>query len=238
MADVHVVLRYFPVRGRAQALRQSLSDAGVDFEDVRVPPTDWSRLREDPSVSGPYRALPTLSWAGVVVAETLPIASFIARRLGQYDGASDEVIAHREGLCSTAYVDILNRFVDVIRADQSFPGSDSARAFGVMGPRIVQKLASIEKQIPAANWIGGATPVVADFFVAEAFDVARYVFGSARDAALVERFPRLAAHARAMGERPRLAHAIEHRPARFTGRADEDRVLEQLSAVDLSSIGL
>jgi glutathione S-transferase len=238
MTDVRVVLRYFPVLGRAQALRHCLRDAGVAFEDVRVPLSEWPRYREDPSLSGAYRALPTLSWAGVVLAETLPIASFIARRLGQYDAASDEVIARREGLCSTTYIDVLHRLADVIRADLTYPGADCGRAFAVVAPRMWQRVQSLERQVPETGWLGGESPVVADFFVAEAFEVLRYVLGPARDATLSQRVPRLAALARAMRDRPRLAGEFESRPARFTGRPDEDRVVEELRAVDLSSIGL
>jgi glutathione S-transferase len=238
MTDARVVLRYFPVRGRAQALRHSLQDAGVDFEDVRVPVADWPRCREDRALSGPYRALPTLRWAGIVLAETLPIAGFIARKLGQYDGIGDDGIARREGICSTCYFDVLQRLVEVIRADQSYPGADCGLTFSVAAPRILQKLSFVEEQVPAGSWIGGAAPVVADFFAVEAFDVLRYVLGPAKSAALAERFPRLTALARAVEERPRLAGAFENRPARFTGRSDEDRVLEQLRVVDLSSLGI
>jgi glutathione S-transferase len=238
MTDARIVLRYFPVRGRAQPLRHSLLDAGVAFEDVRVPLADWAQYRQDPSLSGPYRSLPTLSWAGVVVAETLPIASFIARRLGQYDGSSDETIAHQEGLCSVCQLDVLHRLADIIRADLYFPGSDCGRAFAVFAPRILQKVDFLERQVPATGWIGGESPVVADFFVAETFELLRYVFGSTRDPALSDRFPRLAARARSVRERPRIGSALESRLPRFTARADEDRVLEQLHAVDLSSIGL
>jgi glutathione S-transferase len=237
MTDGPVVLRYFAVRGRAQALRHSLRDAGVAFEDVRVPTADWPRYREDPSIAGPYRSLPTLSWAGVVISEALPIASFIARRLGQCEDSSDDVIVRREGMCSMSYIDILQRLVDIIRADQLFPGADCGRAFANLAPRILQKVECLEKQIPVTGWVGGATPVVADFFVAEAFDVLRYVLGPRRGVALAERFPRLSALAGAVSERPRVA-AIDDRPARFTGRSDEDRVLEQIGATDLSSIGL
>jgi hypothetical protein len=49
MSGVRILLRYFPVRGRAQAIRDALVDAGVDFEDLRVPLSDWrSRHRDDP----------------------------------------------------------------------------------------------------------------------------------------------------------------------------------------------
>jgi glutathione S-transferase len=238
MPDVDVVLRYFPVRGRAQALRHALQDAGVAFEDVRVPLSDWRQYREDPSLAGPYHTLPTLSWAGIVVGEALPIANFIARRLGQYDGASDEVVARWEGICSASYIDVLHRLAEVIRADLSYPGADCRSAFAIAAQRILQKVEFLEKQVPATGFIGGGNPVVADFFAAEVFEVFRYVLGPARGAALGGRFPNLTALARSVRERSRIASAIGDQPTAFTGRPDEARVLEQLRAVDLSSLGL
>src|SRR5262245_28398228 len=81
-----IELRYFQVVGRAQSLRHALSDAGIVFEDVRIPMTEWPARRDDPTFAGPYRGLPTLRWGDATVAETLAIASFVARRLGQYNG--------------------------------------------------------------------------------------------------------------------------------------------------------
>ena len=59
-----------------------------------------------------------------------------------------------------------------------------------------------------------------------------------RDEALRDRLPHLATLARAVRERPGLARAWGTRPARFTGRSDEDKVIAHLRTVDLSSVGL
>jgi glutathione S-transferase len=233
-----VVLLYFPVLGRAQAIRDSLTDAGVDFDDLRVSLSDWSRHRDDPAFSGSYRALPTLSWGNVLVSEALPIASFVARRLGQYEGLTEEGITRREAICSSAYIDVLLRLADLIRADITYPGADPARAVTGMLPTILRKVELLDEQMAGGGWIGASAPVVADFFAAEAFEIVRYVLGPGRDPALSERFPRLAALALAVRERPCLARARESRPSRFTGRRDENRVIELLRAADLSSVGL
>jgi glutathione S-transferase len=234
MNKAKVTLRYFSVLGRAQALRHALWDAGVDFEDWRV--TDWSTQRENPAVGGPYRSLPTLTWDTVLVAEGLPIASFLARRLGHCDGIDEGVIAAREAICSCCYLDVMMRFADLVRADMTY-GGDLGRALATVAPRILQKMGFVDRQIPDRGWIGGDQPVVADFFAAEAFEAARYVLGPARERVLVERFPRLSACAQSMRSRPTLAAAWRERPQRFTGRADEDVVLAQWRTVDLSSAG-
>jgi glutathione S-transferase len=237
MNNAQVALRYFPVLGRAQAIRHALWDAGVDFEDCRVTLADWPGHREDPGIAGPHRGLPTLTWDTALVSETLPIASFVARRLGQCEGMDEGAVAARESICSCCYLDVLVRFVEVIRADVLY-GGDPGRSLGTLAPRILQKIGSVDRQIPENGWIGGDQPVVADFFATEAFEVARYVLGPDRDGALVERFPRLSARARSMRSRPRLAAAWSQRPQRFTARADEDVVVAHLHTVDLSAVGL
>jgi glutathione S-transferase len=238
MTGGRVVLRYFPVLGRAQALRHALADAGIAFEDVRVPPAEWAHVRQDPAFAGRYRALPTLSWGDATVSETLPIAFFLARHLGEYARLSDEAIAAREAACSSSYIDVILRLADVIYADLLYPGADPGRSFAAIASRIVQKLELLDAQMPHGAWIGGDTPAVADFFVIEAFESTRYFLGPARDARLRERLPRLGRLADALRERPRLFAAMKSRPARFTARPDEDRVIEALRAVDLGSAGL
>jgi glutathione S-transferase len=234
-----VTLRYFPVRGRAQALRLALTDAGVDFHDLRMPFADWPTRRLDPAIAGPYRALPTLTWGDVTVAETLPIASFVARRLGQYDGLDDAAIARREAIISSCYIDVLVRLADLMRADQTYPGGDMAHGFRtILSRTVLPKLELLDAHLPETAWVGGDRPVVADFFVSETLELVRYLLGPARDAALARRVPRIAALAGRVAERPSLARAHADRPARFAARADEETLVEGLRAVDLSSVGL
>jgi glutathione S-transferase len=238
MGSHQVVLRYFPVLGRVQALRHALTDSGVPFEDLRLPISEWAAHREDPTFGGPYRALPTLSWGEATVAETLPIASFVSRRLGEYDGFDDAEIARREAVSSSCYVDVVTRLAEVIRADQTYPGADVGLSLANVLARALPKLERIDAQIPVEGWLGGARPVVPDFFAGETLEVLRHVVGPERDARLAERYPRLWALARRLAERPGLAEARAKRPTAFTARADEAAVLARLRAVDLAAVGL
>jgi glutathione S-transferase len=237
MNQGQVILRYFPVRGRAQALRHALWDAGVDFEDWHVTLADWPAHRDDPAIGGPHHSLPTLTWGAALVSEALPIASFVARRLGQCDGVDEEVVARRDAIASCSYLDVVLRFADLIRADVTYAG-DLGRSMATVAPRILQKMTFLDRQVPEEGWIGGGRPVVADFFVAEAFETARDILGPARDGALVARYPHLEALARSVRNRPRLAAAWRERPLRLTARPDEEVVVERLRAVDLSPAGL
>jgi glutathione S-transferase len=172
------------------------------------------------------------------VAETLPITTFIAKRSGQYEGLDDAAIARIEAICSCCFVDINVRIAELVRVELVFPGTDAARAFAALAPRVMQKLALLEAELGAAAWFGGAEPVTADFFVGEAIEVVTYALGAARRAAIDERFPRLADLAQRLRKRPALATAYETRPTRLSPRPDEDAVMERIRAVDLSALRL
>jgi glutathione S-transferase len=237
MPSVVIVLRYFPVIGRAQALRHALTASGRSFEDLRLPLPEWSKRRTDPRFAGVLRALPTLSWDDSLVSEMLPIASFVAKRLGHYDGLDDQSVAHREAIVSSAYMDVMLRLVEVIRADAHHPGADPARSLVVALPRILQKLESVDASLPEEPYIGGERLTMPDFVVAEAFEALRYVLGPDRDARLAARFPRTASLAASVRNRPELTRAWETRPERFTARPDEDLVISRLRSTDLSPQG-
>jgi glutathione S-transferase len=233
-----VVLRYFPVLGRAQALRLTLADRQVAFEDVRPTGLDWPRLREDATFGGPFRALPMLSWGDDHVAETLPIASYIAKRSGQYQGLSDAAIARIEAICSCCLMDVTLRVAEMLRADTAYPGSDAPRAFAGLVPRLMPKLELLDAELGAAEWFGGKEPVTADFFATEAIDVVAHALGPMRQAALDARLPQLTSLARRVRQRPALAKVYETRPTRITPRPDEDVIIERMRASDLSAARL
>lgn len=237
MSSPAVVLRYFAVCGRAQALRHALVDSGTSSEDLRLSLVDWSGHRNDPAFAGPHRALPTLSWGVSLVAETLPIASFLAKRLGHYEGLGDAVVAAWEAIVSSAYIDVMLRLIDVIRADLLHPGAEPARSLGVALPRIIHKLEILDAALADRTFIGGDRPTNPDFFVAEAFEAMRYVAGSGHEAWLAGRLPRSSTLALRLRERPALASAWENRPPRFTARPDEDQVIARLQASGSTGLG-
>jgi glutathione S-transferase len=233
-----IVLKYFPIRGRAQAIRHALADGSVDFEDVRLSLAEWPDRSAEPTFAGPYRALPTLTWDGPTIGETLPIAAFIARQLGQYDELDHFSVARLEGVCSHAYLEAIVRAGEVIWADFAFPGVDLVRFWpGVLG-RSVGKMAHLDRQLQKDAWFGGSGPAVADFFAGEAYETLAHTLGAARQPVLRTRLPNLAALAARIRQRPSLSRAWERRPPNHTAHPDEASVLERLAAADLSAVGL
>lgn len=233
-----IILRYFPVCGRAQPLRHALLDAGVGFEDERIPLADWPARKDDPTMTGPYRSLPTLRWGDALIAETLPIASYVAHRLGHHDGLDQAARARLDAVVSCCYVDVTLPMGVLIWADLAWPGVDLERAWPAQLGRMLEKLALVSQECPGEGFLGGARPVMADFYADEAYATLRYVLGRDREPALRERFPRLASLHDRVSARPRLAGARSMRPAQFTSRPDEATAVERLRAVDLSALGL
>lgn len=238
MIPERVELRYFPILGRVEPLRQALSDAGVSFTDVRLTDEQWAASRGDPGVAGPFGGLPTLAWGDNTLAETLPIASLLARRLGQYEGLDDFEIARREAIVSNAYLEVIVRLGETLWADVLYPGADLSRAAPIIVARVMAKMEALDRQLSPGEWIGGAEPTVADFFTAEALHVLRYVLGPARDEALRLRLGALFELSARVDSRPRLEALRAKRATQFTARPDEARVVSLLRAVDLGSIGL
>jgi glutathione S-transferase len=236
--DTAIVLRYFSVLGRAQPLRHALTDAGVTFEDVQVTLAQWPQHKEDPSFAGPYGGLPTLSWGPAMVSETLPVATFLARRLGHYDGLDDAATARLEAVCSNCYIEVTLRIGELIWVDLIYPGADLAGAFPLLVGRMLEKLTGLDRLIPEPGWLGGSKPVMADFFAAEAVEALAYLLGPARDEALRARLPRLTTLAQRVRARPAIARAWERRLEQFTSRPDEPAAVARLRALDLSPVGL
>jgi glutathione S-transferase len=224
-----VTLRYFQCRGRAQPIRHALHSAGVDFDDIQVSLGEWPSHREDPSFAGAYLGLPTLTWDDVTVAETLPIASYVAKRLGEYSGLSDAEIARREAICSNAYIELCIRVGELVWSS-AIHDTAPAKVLGVFVPRMLSKLEGIERQLVGSDWLCGNAPGVADWFATEGYDAMRDLVGPARYAALGRRLPNLDAHWSRLAER---RGALE-RPDAFTSRPDEAAALAEIRSAEVA----
>ena len=78
-----VKLTYFNLRARGEPARLLLAYGGIEYEDCRITPAfednkEWMALKPNT----PYGSLPLLEWDGVVLAQSMAIARFIAREVG------------------------------------------------------------------------------------------------------------------------------------------------------------
>ena len=235
MTEPRVTLRYFQCAGRAQPLRLALADAGIAFEDLRVAMDEWPAHKLTPAFAGPHACLPTLTWNDATVAETLPIASFLAKRLGQYEGLDDEAIALREAVSSTCYIEILTRVAEVVYADGLHPGVDLPKSFALIGSHMMTKLDRVEANA-SGDFLFGDEPCVPDFFAYEALFHLRRTRAPADHAAFAARYPRLHALEARLDARPRFAAEKAKRPTGFTVHPNEEGILASVHAVPLTGV--
>jgi len=79
MADIK--LTYFPLTGKGELIRVILAYAGVKFEDERISFEEFAAMKQDTSKL-PYGQLPVLHYNGVLMAQSLSIARFLATEYG------------------------------------------------------------------------------------------------------------------------------------------------------------
>jgi glutathione S-transferase len=233
MGPASVELRYFGCRGRGQALRYALIDAGVDFADVVFQADQsWPEHKASPGISGPFSALPLLIWGDHRVAQTLAIAAYISRQLGQYAGRADDEIAGRESVTSAAYLDFTSLVSELFRPRLVPVAEQWSLYFSWFIPRITARPAGLERLLAtsAAPFFGGTAPVVADYFVFEALDVWLELLGAPFEQVL-QYCPRLRQHRATLAARPALAAylASGRRPSSLTASPLEPEIRERLS---------
>ncbi len=180
-----ITLRYFAARGRAQFLRYYFRARAVPFTDERVPlSTDfsaWGAMRDDRSRAGPFHKLPVLEFDGRLVAETLPIATFLYAALGDDAALGPDDRVRHEMLLSSLATDVTTPIGTLLWAELLFPGTDLQAVAKRTLDRLRQHLAGIERTLDEWEWLAraGSRPVMlADCMLWEALDVAKHLFGA------------------------------------------------------------
>jgi hypothetical protein len=168
--------------------------------------------------------VPVLEWGDDVVSQTLPMASYLARRLGHYDGLDAMQVARLEMVSSAALLDIIFESALMLWFAGEGGADGEVATFQRHEARIVHKLERLERMLASepSVFFGGPTPVVADFFAFEALDMARCLFGARLERRL-ESWPRLAAATHALLARPAFSRYLADvgRPDRLTGSPSE-----------------
>jgi glutathione S-transferase len=226
-----VLLRYFDCLGRAQPIRNALVDAGVAFEDQRITVGhSWHMLKEQAD-GGPFGSLPVLEWGDDCVAQALPIAGYLARRVGHYEGLDAMGIARLEMVASVAYLDVIVELAMMLWVPTTVPDAEAATRFSNHEARILHKVDRLNRILASCGgpFFGGHRPAVADFFVVEAIDMTRAVLGERLDAAL-RRAPRLAEMRERLARRDAIARYVGEgkRPTRLTGSPNEAESLARI----------
>lgn len=91
-------LTYFSVRGKAEPIRILFALAGVEFEDIRVDPTEWVTKLKSSGLS-PTGQLPVLEFDGKVLTQSKVILSYVAKEFnlapeGNFELAQADMLAN------------------------------------------------------------------------------------------------------------------------------------------------
>ncbi|MCB9756030.1 MAG: glutathione S-transferase family protein [Myxococcales bacterium] len=225
-----VTLRYFDCRGRAQALRYLLIDAGIEFDDDRVPFDErWATRRDDPAFSGPFGGLPVLRWGDLELAQTEAIALFLGRALGLAGDGGDQDAAWTVAFTAFGHQDLLQPALGVIWQPADGDDEAFASACAAARDRLRRRYGRLERWLASRGpYVLGESPCAGDYFVFEAIDVGRTLLGHN----LLDEFPRVVTLLSELAARPRLALHLQtgDRPTRFSGSPTESQLLARLAA--------
>ncbi|XP_013094195.2 glutathione S-transferase 4-like [Biomphalaria glabrata] len=89
MAPTTIKLLYFDARGRAEVSRLVLAAVGQQFEDIRLPREKWATEK----ANTPFGQLPVLEIDGRRYAQSLAIATYLAREFGLYGTTNEDGLA-------------------------------------------------------------------------------------------------------------------------------------------------
>jgi len=106
MGDIK--LTYFESKGRAEFARLILSYAGVKFIDERLTPEQFASIKSQL----PYGQLPTLTYKGSVICQSITIARFLAAEFGLAGRTNLEAAQANETV--DALGDIVEKIVPVL----------------------------------------------------------------------------------------------------------------------------
>jgi glutathione S-transferase len=201
------LLTYLPLRGRAELIRLVLAEAGMDYQEHPVTqgtppmngrPTDFAELKAGEWL--PFQALPV--WEdpdGFRLAQSQAIVRYLSKKHGFMGQTPRE----------EALVDqVLGVYDDVrpeIRKLMTVPAEERSRTRGELKDLTLPRWLRNMDRLLAANHDGTG------FVVGEGFTVADLVFWYLHELirdngfqSLLDRHPRLVAHAQRISLRPRL----------------------------------
>ncbi|MFN3854120.1 MAG: glutathione S-transferase family protein [Phreatobacter sp.] len=197
---------FYGPRTCALASRIALEEAGADYEPVKVDFATAEQTKPAYLAINPKGRVPALVTDRGVLTENVAILAFIAqsyphRKLAPLDDpfAFAEMQAFNSYLASTVHVNHAHKH-------RGARWATLESSFADMRAKVPETMAAsftlIERDFLKGPWVMGEAYTVADAYL---FTVSRWLEGDGVD---VNRFPRVAAHMRAMEQRPAVQAAL------------------------------
>jgi len=202
-------------------------------------------MKHNERISGPFGMLPVLQWGPACVAQTEAIAGYLYTRLGHGGQSTDPVAAAERAaasaaLTSLAHQDLIGMCIQLVGVMATFHGKASdadlagpanqcyARINAIL-PRLESMLARRDAGAggPPGGFLG-PEPVMGDYFMYEALDMAMLVVGPS----ILVPFENLGVFHAWMSLRPRIAAYLSsgRRPLTMTGNPAEAEAIKRIRA--------
>lgn len=200
MADYK--LHYFPIRGRAEITRIMFTVAGIKFDDVRVPFSEWPEKKRD----YPNGTMPLLEVKGEPLTQSLAIARYVAKICGlagksEWDQAKVDQILYTMN-------DILEDCVAYfLEKDSSVKESRLTKMLKETVPAKLETLEGWLKQNKDGDgFFVGSSLTLADVAVYEGLTSILQ-----KDTNLLDKYPKLLAHRQRIAGYPRIKEYLARR---------------------------
>jgi hypothetical protein len=227
-----ITLRYFDARGRVQFLRYYFRLRDIQFTDERVPRSDdfapWLAMRDDRSLTGPFRKLPVLQFGDRLIPETLLIASYVHEVLGDAASLSDEENLRHGMLTSSLIQDVMSPIAILLWTDVMFPGADLSAVAKRTLERLQQHFVSLEQALDEWRWPERSRRrrvMLADCLLWEELNVARQVFGPHLSLTAT---PLLEAYSTEFAGSAACESLLTEQPCPITARPNETEAIEAI----------
>nr|XP_039256145.1 hematopoietic prostaglandin D synthase-like [Styela clava] len=193
-------LTYFNIMGRAELTRVMFAQAGVKYEDVRLTPEEWGKMKP----SSVFGQLPMLEVDGVQYCQSPAINSYLSKKFG-FSGKTEEERMRVEmiGFC----IHDMAMKIPYMEKDEQKRKEGFERAFKEDVPPLLQKLEALIKQNKNGDgyFVGELSSadmgwmLMADYFKLKCPDLLKAV-------------PKLAALAKKVAAEPKISAWIKSRP--------------------------
>jgi len=151
-------LLYFPIRGRAEAVRLTLEEVGASYKDVA--PTDWPKTKQEGIESGkiPFGQMPVLFNGDLHLVQSYAILRHLARKYDLYGSSSEQT--HVDELLDETE-DIRGKWTKYFFVDKASEESKQAHEKYLAGALpLIEKW--LERHDGGRQWLLGSTFSIAD----------------------------------------------------------------------------
>lgn len=196
-------LIYFNLEARAEWIRWIFQQAGVPFEDSRIPFQDWPAMKP----TTPLGCLPILEVDGKQIAGSIPIARYVAEKHGL---AGENAIENAQlaGI-NDVVQDIQNQlFKFFFEKDEAKKAALRKEFLENSAPKYLDVLEKqIKKNASPEGWLFGSKVTYVDLRVPRLMGIVKKM-----DSAILDKYPSVAALDSKVLALPKIAKWITERP--------------------------